>query len=165
MTDTTVQVQRAWSYEEIERTLEQVAAERPDYVYEQVNGLCVYYVYDPAIADEANDPHAVDTSSPSCAVGHALHRLGVPPDLVAASNDQGIDQVYDDLADLGYALDGYEARGLLVRMQNNQDAKVPWGRAFAEAKAGRVFHALGSTPGLVPFLPETDVPENWHEQP
>lgn len=74
---------------------------------------------------------------PSCILGHAFVNLGVDPNLLKVENfedDSSIDAV---LEGLGYEVNIYaDKRAVwLRRVQNRQDAGVPWGTAVSKADA------------------------------
>lgn len=98
-----------------------VAAENPDYVYENKGtGLgpsCAY------VAD----------GKPSCIVGHALYRLGVPIETVADFDNYGVfEYVVDNRSDLIDASNDSTYRAVAMA-QTMQDEKHPWGASVAEA--------------------------------
>ena len=96
--------------------VKKVAAEQPDYVYSEQP--CQYQY----------------GGKPSCIVGHALHRLGVPIETLEALDDAqegggvpacGIPQEFPDLLDA----DSEPARRALGEAQEAQDNRLPWGEA------------------------------------
>lgn len=96
--------------------VKKVAAEQPDYVYPEQ--YCQYQ-YD---------------GKPSCIVGRALHRLGVPVESLAvldAANLHGgvtAGDLPDQFPDLVEA-DSESALIALVEAQEAQDSRIPWGEA------------------------------------
>ncbi len=98
----------------------EVAAEKPDFVYDAPYGGCVY------VADK----------QPSCIVGQAAWRLG----LIDASfekdemdNSAGVTTFLRTIgADLGDDETLY-GREFLDAVQEKQDQGVPWGEAIQEA--------------------------------
>jgi hypothetical protein len=107
------------------RALEEAVAEKgEDYVYPLSNtaaDLCAY--------TEFNDR---DELVPSCLVGNALHRLGVPLEAMAQFNTgHGPKSLAEELG-----LDGDRAAWLAFRdAQAIQDDGGTWGAALAKAKA------------------------------
>lgn len=94
-----------------------VAAERPDYVYPDLD-YC----------------HYESDGQPACLVGHALHRLGVPVETLALFDFEsgGIEQVVGDNPDL------FEGGGkplyAVSWAQQLQDEGLPWGGAVEAVK-------------------------------
>lgn len=95
-----------------------------DYVYEGGRMSRTYVAYD----------------EPSCIVGNALHRLGVPiPTLVEVDRSAiggevvSSRKVLDVLESSGFILDN-DAVMLLATAQVLQDAEIPWGDAVREAR-------------------------------
>lgn len=95
-----------------------------DYVYEGGRMSRTYVAYD----------------EPSCIVGNALHRLGVPiPTLVEVDRSAiggevvSSRKVLDVLESSGFILDN-DAVMLLATAQVMQDAEIPWGDAVREAR-------------------------------
>jgi len=118
---------KIWTLEEVAEILAELILEYgPDFVYEErkssnTGGGGCRYVWD---------------GKPDCAVGHALHRMGVPLDVLASYDAGGgtiAFPVIDNLADLGYFQMDHEAASFLSRFQNAQDTGTPWGLAFVEA--------------------------------
>lgn len=104
------------------RTLEQVVAERPDYVYRpaDVAGHCMYVHKDPLTGER----------TPGCVMGHVMHRMGVPFEkimgLEGTAAAGALTQVFGTLS--------WETRFLVNEVQGRQDKSTPWGQALAEAK-------------------------------
>lgn len=102
--------------EEAQSRLRKLAAERPDYVYEQPPGGCVYFGPD---------------NTPSCIIGHALEdelrTVGVR--WLDHRNEYGIHTLVG-LLDLAPAAIRY-----LSDVQVLQDDGVPWGLAVEKADA------------------------------
>lgn len=93
--------------------LEEVAAGREDYIYDQS------YV------------NRVGTA-PGCIVGHVLHRLGMTPNELKALDRIGV--ITDIPDDLLPARLTPRARGVLRIAQRRQDDGCSWGNAAAAAK-------------------------------
>ena len=96
--------------------VKKVAAEQPEYVYPEE--VCQYQ-------------HG---GKPSCIVGHALHRLGVPMGALEALDDaqdgggvpaHGIPKEFPDLVEA----DSESALFALSEAQEAQDNRLPWGEA------------------------------------
>jgi hypothetical protein len=109
-------------------TLREVAAERPDYVYEapeaQREGLLYcFYVH--------NDGEA-GVEVPGCIVGHVLHRLGVPLDSLAQHEGKGAHVVAEEFLEIQGDLTR-DAEFALCEAQGNQDTGRPWGESVAIA--------------------------------
>lgn len=101
--------------------VKKVAAEQPDYVYERIEGKCRYEF----------------AGEPSCLVGHALFRLGVPAELVAEFNDYGpIEQVISAHSEVfgEYSDMEFNYLSLLIAAQDGQDDQYPWGAAVSYAE-------------------------------
>lgn len=98
--------------------VEKVAGENPDFIYDASETGCKY----------------VKDSNPSCLVGQALFRLGVPIDLLKMYDgfaDSGAGTVlYEDL----YERDDPDAVGKCAVAQNEQDSGASWGTAVHRAK-------------------------------
>lgn len=92
-------------FDDAVQALKELAAERPDYVYER--DLCVY---------------THENGEPGCIVGHVLDRLGLPrPGFDESRNTQGIRM-------LGFDMDD-RTRRLLEDAQEYQDDRETWGAA------------------------------------
>jgi hypothetical protein len=92
--------------------LREVAAGRPDYAYEPPgDGVECLYVHNGA---------------PSCLVGHALHRLGVPLGAlyVIKPSDELIPQLFIEV--------GADVNVAVWNVQTAQDNGAPWGEAIME---------------------------------
>ena len=103
--------------------VKEVAAENPDFVYRSIGGKCVYE----------------SDGEPSCLVGHALFRLGVPASQVASFNECGaiglvIDANASVFGEMRADADEWEYRELLAMAQAYQDGQLPWGQAVAHAE-------------------------------
>ena len=101
--------------------VKKVAAEHPDYVYERPADGCVYEV----------------DGKPSCLVGHAMFRLGMPLDLIRRCDSAGaiehvLDEVCGEFDESGD--DERVYRTLLGWAQGAQDSGKPWGEAVSEAE-------------------------------
>lgn len=100
----------------------EVARENPDHIYDRGPGgdkNCVYQ----------------RERKPSCIVGHALHRLGLPiHDLEEFDlhEDSGIGEIIDVHEDL-FDVDDVEAVGYIVITQNHQDTGWTWGDAVGRS--------------------------------
>lgn len=90
-----------------------------DYVYEQVDGACLYF-----------NP---SDKCPSCMVGYALSYKGLTYDNLVAS-DSAIGEV-TNLAEEGVIKVDNETLALLTVAQVEQDQGQTWGRALEEALA------------------------------
>lgn len=97
--------------------LTEVVAERPSFVYDPPDrGRCVY----------------VSGGEPSCGVGHALVRLGIPVADLAQLDSRDVSA--GDLDTTGLVAFSDEAtRLLLARFQEHQDSGVPWQEALRRA--------------------------------
>lgn len=106
------------SYEDARSVLEELAAERPDYVYRSPLGTdsCVY---------------GEDESTPSCIIGHLIYRLDpeIFPEVVREYNSSGASAVVGAYADLFQ--DSQKIRELLTWTQVEQDAGTPWKESVA----------------------------------
>ena len=96
--------------------VKKVAAEQPDYVYEEK--YCQYQ-------------HG---GKPSCIVGHALHRLGVSPETLKVLDEKnggggipafGLPNEFPDLIEM----DSEASLFALSEAQEAQDSRLPWGEA------------------------------------
>ena len=101
--------------------VKKVAAEQPDYVYEKPADGCAYEV----------------DGKPSCLVGHAMFRLGMPLDLIRRCDSEGpIEHVLDEVC--GEFDESGDDRGvyrtLLGWTQGAQDSGKPWGEAVSESE-------------------------------
>ena len=101
--------------------VKRVAAEQPDYVYDKPDGNCSYEV----------------GGKPSCLVGHAMFRLGMPLDLIRRCDRAGaighvLDEFGGEFDESGDDKGVY--RTLLVWAQGGQDSGLPWGEAVSEAE-------------------------------
>ena len=96
--------------------VKKVAAEQPDYVYQEP--LCRYQI----------------DGKPSCIIGHALHRLGVSVDTLAMldGGEQGDGVHAVNLPSYIPILVEEGSRSELVALgeaQEAQDDRIPWGEA------------------------------------
>lgn len=111
--------------EQLISTLRALAAERPDYVYKapaHMTGFKCFYVH----TDSSGEP-----TGPGCIVGAALHRLGVPLE-VLAEHEGG--PARDVIASLTYGA----SWGLMHRVgcvQGLQDTGHCWADAVAHLQA------------------------------
>ena len=101
--------------------VKKVAAEHPDYVYERPADGCAYEV----------------DGKPSCLVGHAMFRLGMPLDLIRRCDSEGpighvLDEVCGEFDESGDDRGVY--RTLLGWTQGAQDSGKPWGEAVSESE-------------------------------
>ena len=101
--------------------VKKVATERPDYVYEKPADGCAYEV----------------DGKPSCLVGHAMFRLGMPLDLIRRCDRAGaighvLDEISGEFDESGDDKRVY--RALLMWTQGEQDLGKPWGRAVSESE-------------------------------
>ena len=101
--------------------VKKVAAEQPDKVYEKPGDTCAYEF----------------DGKPSCLVGHAMFRLGVPLDVIRLCDNHGaiehaLDEVPTEFDESGDEERVY--RALLGWAQGAQDSGKPWGEAVAEAE-------------------------------
>ena len=101
--------------------VKKVAAEQPDYVYERPADGCAYEV----------------DGKPSCLVGHAMFRLGMPLDLIRRCDRAGaiehvLDEIRGEFDESGDDKGVY--RTLLGWTQGVQDSGTPWGEAVSEAE-------------------------------
>lgn len=123
--------------EDVVRTLREVVAERPDYVYERpahmepiigddgdVAADCLYVHTSPDDADDADD---ADDLTPGCLVGAVFHRLGVPLEDLATWEGRG---GFDVAGEYGVS---YDLANALSDAQASQDGGKPWGVALAIA--------------------------------
>lgn len=91
------------------------APEGPNFVY--THATCTYV--------------DLDGRTPSCLVGHALVRLGVPIDVLTeldAKDDSAADNLYD------FGIGDERASLIFSAAQQLQDASHPWGDALAAAE-------------------------------
>ena len=103
-----------YTFDDVKRVLHELAAEKPDYVYEKDRGeTCTYSTKD---------------GKPSCIIGHVIYRLDpeVFQNLVELENDgEAI-----GIGDLPWA---YQFRDFEItameRAQTRQDTGEPWGYA------------------------------------
>ncbi|KAF4408621.1 hypothetical protein [Streptomyces lycii] len=100
------------SDEQVRSVLRTVALERPEYVYDEQDedGSCQY----------------VNNGAPSCLVGHVLHRLGVPLDVLREREGDKALHVARDLLSVSDV-----TAGCLNRAQIRQDDGETWGDAIA----------------------------------
>ena len=105
------------TYEATLAVLQELVAERPDYVYNEhgADGQCVYR-------------HG---NKPSCIVGHALVRLGFP--IKELPNPAGLQSGAVVIAE-GAGIRDQDALDLLLRTQINQDSLMPWDEALERAR-------------------------------
>lgn len=101
------------------RALREAVAERgEDYVYQLLDGGACLYVHNEA---------------PSCGVGLALSKLGVPLSILKQMDDYGLGSSMDDaspvLHENGYALER-GAYAAFREFQHTQDSGVKWGAAL-----------------------------------
>ena len=101
--------------------VKKVAAAAPDYVYEKPADGCAYEV----------------DGKPSCLVGHAMFRLGMPLDLIRRCDSVGaighvLDELRGEFDESGDDKGVY--RTLLEWTQCAQDSGKPWGEAVSEAE-------------------------------
>jgi hypothetical protein len=114
------------------KILKGLVAERPDYVYEQIesntgNDLgCFYW----------------NSGAPSCGVGHVLHRAGVPDTAIAWLDTRESGAVYKvpgtNASDLHEVLPEHvtpEAARYFSVFQLEQDAGATWAQALEAAEA------------------------------
>lgn len=125
----------AIGYEDVLGALLSEAAEKPDYIDPRAQNVSCAYV----------DP---ETGCPSCIVGRALARLGVPVELLRSLDSAGSGggsitalEITPHLFALGY--DVYDdAAVLLNAVQGHQDAGTPWlaavGLSLGELVAGLI---------------------------
>lgn len=119
---------------ELKAEVIRVAAEKPDYVY--------------ALKDPKNSTSCTyqRDGEPSCIVGHALHRLGVSPDLLVEFDTtyelgmsvgdlfENFPQILDDEVE---DPDEWTEEGpveFLTRVQIGQDSGIAWGQAVKDAE-------------------------------
>lgn len=122
-----VAAQTPLPFDRVLATLEEVVAEKPDFVY----------VPPPASHPDGPKCLYVAEGKPSCGVGVVLHRLGVPLEVLAHLD-------YDDCGagTAASGLDDYEngclvdtkAAKLLGEFQGQQDDGMPWQEALEWAK-------------------------------
>lgn len=110
------------SISELENAVREIAAENPDFVYQQTvidnggNRDCVYFDED---------------GCPSCLIGHGLAKLGVvKEDMVDSSNFMAVGQLFG-------ASHGAESVRWLSDVQFFQDGGYPWGKAVESADVKR----------------------------
>lgn len=99
---------------ELVKTVREIAAENPDKVYEAPNalGMCLYMHGD----------------EPGCIFGHALLRLGVPPEAIGGVRGN----IRTVLFDRGVISSPFGSDRLVVwcrAVQHLQDNRIPWGEA------------------------------------
>lgn len=100
------------------QALRDLAAERPDYVYSN--------------PDIENSPSAclyVHGDEPGCIVGAALHRLGVPLDVLSAYEGEGASTLLHYLNDDGVTSVSDDVRQRVSNVQRDQDGREPWAKA------------------------------------
>jgi hypothetical protein len=103
------------------RALEEAVAEKgEDYAYtgfdeEDPRFACCLYVYG---------------GQPSCIVGNALHRLGIPLDAFEPYEGK---EIIDVVARVNWPIE-VDAVDVLAVAQGEQDAGRPWGKALAKAR-------------------------------
>lgn len=104
---------------DILREIHALAAERPDFVYENPadSGKCLY----------AHRDTETGELSPGCIVGAALHKLGVPLETLRSFGSRPA--VALCINELGLARSG--ALDRICDVQRRQDSGMPWGEAVA----------------------------------
>lgn len=80
--------------------------------------------------------------APSCLVGNALHRLGVPIEQLKTHNTVTANTLMEYLSGEGIIETSERATEVLRAAQSIQDQGYPWGAALLAAKM--VSHAFGS---------------------
>lgn len=111
---------------ELIQTIRDVAAERPDYVYEapehqEIVGELCFYVH--------TDPETGDPTECGCIIGHALNRLGIPLSLLARCEGKVAQIVLSFL----FPELGTRALSFALRVQNNQDIGRTWSQSVEDA--------------------------------
>lgn len=95
-----------------------VAETGEDHVYERI--------------DDGNDPHRscwyVHDGQPSCLIGRALHRIGVPLDLLARNEGTSALSLMEDIGGFSYTV--RLAADLAQDVQDGQDKGNTWGDAL-----------------------------------
>ncbi|MFE5092065.1 hypothetical protein ACFRCI_17125 [Streptomyces sp. NPDC056638] len=110
--------------EMVMKTLKEVVAEKPEYVYsvpeyqKNLGGVDCFYVH----LDEDGTP-----VSPGCVVGAVLHRLGVPLEVLRQEEGQ---PARTAVRRIGLSL-SFGTRATLNGIQGKQDDGTPWGQAYA----------------------------------
>lgn len=107
--------------EQVMTTLRDVVNERPDYVYEEV----------PCDEETVTDCLYVYNNAPSCLVGHVMHRLGIPLDVLSEHEGESPNQFRPALSI------SYRAADALTKAQDVQDEGDAWADALEAAE--RVF--------------------------
>lgn len=124
-------------------TIEISAARALELLKAEVDAEGADFVYK---ADERADPLKspkcvyVENGCPSCLVGRALHRAGVPLEILAKLDDVQYDKgvgISDAEFDDDSVVLEDDARGILATAQTMQDAGATWGEALEAAS-----HAL-----------------------
>lgn len=124
-----------------ELVAECIAEKGEDYVYEKEGSSCKY-VHD---VTSAWDNHAelyeisFESATPGCIVGAALHKGGIPLDVMGADNmnDNGSMDLLNKLAEKGLVTFTEHADNYLANVQTSQDGGAPWGRSAEAAARGR----------------------------
>lgn len=105
---------------ELRRVVEQIAALRPDFVYEwplEGNGSCLY-------------THA--NGEPGCIIGHGLAELGYH---IPYEDEDNVGTGVSTLYAMGIIIGSMDDRNWLIKVQNEQDCGISWGRAVEIANS------------------------------
>lgn len=109
--------------------LRQVAMEKPEYVYTapehmkgDFEGASCFYVH---FGDDEDDSSLI----PGCMVGAALHRLGIPLNLLGQHETRPARWVVRDF----FPDVAPETAQIFTRAQGWQDSGEPWGAAYRKA--------------------------------
>jgi hypothetical protein len=109
--------------------LGEIAAERPDYVYQRGEDGCCRYV--DGVGDDAR---------PGCIIGHLYHRVGVDLDYLASCEWVTPHHVAYGLDDITLTRTAGE---VLFLAQYRQDRRRTWGEVAAAAAAELPTHTSG----------------------
>jgi len=107
----------------VAQTLRDTAAERPDYVYENPEGLT---------GDGITTCFYVHPDGPGCLAGTALHKLGVPLSELAECEGQGASTVATSVLDIRG--DAGNVVIMLAYAQRRQDGGDSWSVAVEKAE-------------------------------
>lgn len=113
---------------DVTRTVTELVAEQPDYVYSspehQRSALTCFYVH----TDEDGD-----NAAPGCLVGAALHKLGVPLDVLSGYEGKDAYRAASNLLTLPSDEQRNSALQFLSAAQSYQDGGLPWGESLRMA--------------------------------
>lgn len=138
-----------------ELVAECIAEKGEDYVYKKEGSSCKYVhdvdsTYNP---DDDSFTDSFDNATPGCIVGSALHKGGIPLDVMGYSNinDSGSIDLLQGLARRHLITFTEDADAFLANAQSSQDGGAPWGRSAEAAARGnqldRAYDEFGERTG------------------